>query len=80
MGARPLRVLLGQVHPDPEFSEAHRRFVEADPDVLTEGYTTTAEHPRGAGYHWICKSCFDDFAERFAWRTVAGDDEANVPD
>jgi hypothetical protein len=55
---------------DPEFSEAHRRFVEEHPDVLTEGYTTTAEHPNGADYHWICKRCFDDFAERFEWRVV----------
>ena len=26
--------------------------------VLAEGYTTTAEHPKGADYYWICEPCF----------------------
>ena len=55
---------------DPKYSEAYRRHIAEHPDVLTEGYTTTASHERGAVYHWICKSCFDDFAERFHWRVV----------
>lgn len=55
---------------DPDFSEAHRRHVEAHPEVLTEGYTVTAEHERGADYCWICKPCFEEFAERFRWRVV----------
>ncbi len=42
-------------------------------DSLTEGYTTTADHERGDGYHWICSLCFDDFAERFAWRVIEPD-------
>ncbi len=58
---------------DPDFSEAHRQHVEAHADVLTEGYTTTAEHENGADYHWICKPCFEDFAERFQWRVVPRD-------
>ena len=37
---------------DPDFSEAHRRQIEEHHDVLTEGYTTTSEHKRGAEYHW----------------------------
>jgi len=41
-----------------------------EPDVLTEGYATTAEHERGADYHWICKQCFDDFADLFDWRVI----------
>jgi hypothetical protein len=45
----------------------------APPDALTEGYTTTAEHEHGDGYHWICPSCFNDFAERFEWRVVEPD-------
>ncbi len=43
---------------------------ERDPDALSEGYATTAEHPRGADYHWVCPSCFDDFAAMFGWRVV----------
>jgi hypothetical protein len=54
---------------DPAFSEKHRKYVEEHPEVLTEGYATTADHPRGADYHWICPDCFADFADRFGWRT-----------
>lgn len=36
---------------DPATSEAHRTFVKEHPEVLTEGYATTAEHEQGAEYH-----------------------------
>lgn len=54
------------------------RFIEAgDPnlaaDDLTEGYTTTADHEHGDGYHWVCQPCFRDFVERFQWRVVEPD-------
>jgi hypothetical protein len=39
-----------------------------DPGARTRGYTTTAEHARGAGYYWVCEDCFADFATRFGWR------------
>ena len=55
---------------DPDFSEDHRQYIAEHADVLTEGYTTTAEHEHGAEYHWICKPCFDDFVDRFQWRIV----------
>jgi len=55
---------------DPAVSEARRQHIEAHPDVLTEGYTTTAEHEHGADYHWICKPCFEDLAGRFRWQVV----------
>lgn len=57
---------------DPEFSDAHRQHIADHPDVLTEGYTTTAAHSHSpaAESHWICKPCFDDFADRFQWRIV----------
>jgi len=58
---------------DPNFSEAHRHFIVEHPDVLTEGYATTAEHAKGAEYYWVCKPCFDDFADLFQWRVVAAD-------
>lgn len=54
---------------DPNFSEV----IDEHADVLTEGYTTTADHARGAEYHWVCKPCFDDFADLFRWRVVAAD-------
>jgi hypothetical protein len=50
------------------------RFMERDPGwaepVLTEGYTTTAEHPHGAESHWVCPECAADFAEELEWRLV----------
>jgi hypothetical protein len=55
---------------DPDFSEAHRRLAAQNPDVLTEGYATTAEHEKGADYYWICPSCFADFSEEFGWQAV----------
>jgi hypothetical protein len=34
---------------------------EKGPDILNEGYTTTDD------YHWVCKTCFDDFKDMFHW-------------
>jgi hypothetical protein len=58
---------------DADFSPEHRKFIEDNPDVLTEGYTTTAEHPQGADIYWVCDACFNDFKERFRWRVTSGD-------
>jgi hypothetical protein len=55
---------------DPDFSPEHRRFIQEHPEVLTEGYATTAEHAQGAEYYWVCEPCFSDFAERFCWRVL----------
>jgi hypothetical protein len=55
---------------DPEFSDEHREFIEEYPEILTEGYTTTDAHGRGAEYHWICPRCFEDFTEEFKWRLI----------
>jgi hypothetical protein len=57
---------------DPDFSEAHRRFIEEHPDVLVEGYATTEDHERGAGWRWVCLQCFEDFVEEFGWCRVDG--------
>lgn len=32
------------------------------PDTLQEGYCTKDE------YHWICKTCFADFKDKFYWK------------
>jgi len=34
------------------------------PDTVHAGYATLDR------YHWICKPCFNDFRERFAWIVV----------
>ncbi len=33
---------------------------------LSEGFVDTAN------YHWICKPCYEDFADMFAWRVTGG--------
>ena len=35
------------------------KFSDTIPDALTEGYATQDD------YRWICKSCFDDFKDKF---------------
>jgi hypothetical protein len=47
-----------------------------DTDTLTEGFTTTVEHPHGADYHWVCIDCCADFADEFRWELV-GDPPPN---
>ena len=37
---------------------------EGTPRSLAEGFATED------GYHWICRSCFDDFRERFGWSLI----------
>ncbi len=52
---------------DSTHSEAHRRPATDHPETLTEGWTTTDDHPHGAGYHWVCPRCVEDFAEEYGW-------------
>ena len=55
---------------DPTFSPEHESLMREDSDILSEGYTTTADHPDGEDYWWICEPCFLDFRERFDWQVV----------
>ena len=45
----------------------------SEPETFQEGYATVD------GYRWICKQCFNDFAELFAWQ-VAGQVNNSVRD
>lgn len=51
---------------DPDWDHDHcefcwAKFTDQDwLDVLHSGYTN--------GYHWICKTCFEDFKDRFEWQ------------
>ena len=51
---------------DPGSSEASRIAIESDPEILTSGYTAGP-----AGGEWVCPSCFEEFADRFSWRSKA---------
>ena len=55
---------------DAEVSPEHRAYMASHPEVLGEGYATTAGHPDGADAHWVCSACFDDFSDRFGWHIV----------
>ena len=57
---------------DPQHSAGHRRFIDANPDVLTHGYATTEAHPEGAGRYWVCPTCARDFRGRLGL-TLLGD-------
>jgi hypothetical protein len=42
-----------------------KKFTEDQPDTLQTGYTTE-DH-----YRWICEQCFNDFRERFEFRSAS---------
>ena len=50
-------------HDHCEFCQA--KFMQNVPDTLHEGYTTPDRE------HWICKTCFNDFADLFAWKVTS---------
>jgi len=60
---------------NPEWRRDHCEFcwatfmLEHVPDVHHEGYCTLDE------YRWICRRCFEDFAERFQWKVVTGSEQ-----
>jgi hypothetical protein len=41
------------------------KFMQNYPDTLREGYSTPDQ------YRWVCKQCFDDFADLFKWKVVS---------
>lgn len=48
------------------------KFAEFEgPDIQHEGYAT-CDDPRGAGYDWICQSCFDDLKDDMQWTMAKG--------
>jgi hypothetical protein len=48
-------------HDHCEFCQA-KFMVKDEPDALREGYSTPD------GYRWICRACFNDFLDLFAWK------------
>lgn len=47
------------------------KFAEFDkPGILHEGYTTCEDHPNGAGYHWVCVTCFDIIGQEMGWVAI----------
>jgi hypothetical protein len=51
-----------------------------NPDIVPEGYATTAEFVRGADYDWVCSECFHQFRELMEWKEVRPPTEAAIGD
>jgi hypothetical protein len=56
---------------DPSFSDAPRRMLEEDPSAVAEGYVAVGTEPQGADDHWVCATCFGDFATELGWVIVS---------
>jgi hypothetical protein len=48
------------------------------PDIVHEGYATTADFVRGADYEWVCVPCFNQFCEAMAWKDATGTGPAST--
>jgi hypothetical protein len=49
------------------------KFAEFDgPDIQHEGFTTCDDYKRGAGYEWICQTCFVDLQGDLEWTVADG--------
>lgn len=44
-----------------------------------EGYTTCADYKHGAGYAWVCKTCFEDLKDDMQWILVAAENPRADP-
>jgi hypothetical protein len=40
------------------------------PEILHEGYATTADYKLGADYDWICPTCFAELRDVMNWTEV----------
>jgi hypothetical protein len=44
------------------------KFTEtACPDTFQHEYATGDDHPNGARYDWVCRTCFDDLKSALKW-------------
>ncbi len=41
------------------------------PDIIHDGYATTADFVRGADYDWVCSECFELFRDPMDWKELA---------
>ncbi len=62
---------------DPNYSPQAAEALRDEPEKQTDaGYTNVQAPNRPAGKWWICKQCFEDFAEEFGWTVVDSDPNA----
>jgi uncharacterized protein CbrC (UPF0167 family) len=40
------------------------------PEIIHQGYATGPDYPKGAGYEWVCPTCFADLASALRWTTA----------
>ena len=52
------------------------KFAQGDePGILREGYATGEDDPRGAGYDWVCETCFAELQPELGWTSPDTPDE-----
>jgi len=52
----------------PRADEGKDRLERDDHTIYFDGYATV--EPSGSGFDWVCRPCFDDFAEEFDFDVV----------
>ncbi|MGO9907991.1 MAG: hypothetical protein ACLPY3_20070 [Solirubrobacteraceae bacterium] len=55
--------------------EGKERLAQDEHTIYFEGYATA--EPNGSGFDWVCRPCFDDFADELEF-VVVGDRSADA--
>jgi len=62
---------------DPAYADWMRQTLASDSkDCAAAGFTNVRHDETPAGRHWICRSCFEDFAPEYRWEVVESDPDA----
>jgi hypothetical protein len=41
------------------------------PESQHDGYATRDDYPKGAGYEWVCPTCFEGLKDDMRWSAVS---------
>jgi hypothetical protein len=52
--------------------------LEQDPSAVIEGYVAVGTEPQEADDHWVCATCFNDFATELGWVIVPSSNDAKA--
>ena len=55
------------------------KFAEFDGhDIQHEGFTTCDDYKFGAGYDWVCQTCFTDLRVAMQWTVAEGNSDGGL--
>jgi hypothetical protein len=57
---------------DPDLGASYRRWLSEDPQLLTEGYTTSVEPDDADTGDWLCADCFAAYGAELGWVSGEG--------